>query len=124
MAVYLDYNATAPIRPEARDAVIAAMETLGNPSSIHAAGRAAKAVVETARAQVAELVGVRPGSLTFTATGTEASAMAIQSARLAGFDQAIVGATEHPAVMENAKAQFGSVEVWPVDRNGVADLGW
>jgi cysteine desulfurase len=124
MAVYLDYNATAPIRPEARDAVIAAMETLGNPSSIHAAGRAAKALVETARAQVAELVGVRPGSLTFTATGTEASAMAIQSARLAGYDRAIVGATEHPAVMENAKAQFGAVEVWPVDASGVADLGW
>jgi cysteine desulfurase len=100
------------------------MDTLGNPSSIHAAGRAAKAVVETARAQVAELVGVRPGSLTLTATGTEASALAIQSAVLAGFERAIVGATEHPAVAENAKAHAASVEIWPVDANGVADLGW
>ena len=95
MSVYLDYNATAPIRPEAKAAVIAALETLGNPSSIHAAGRAAKALVETARADVAALVGVRPGSLTFTSTGTEANALAIQSAVLAGFTRAIVGATEH-----------------------------
>jgi cysteine desulfurase len=124
MPVYLDYNATAPIRPEARDAVIAAMQTHGNPSSIHAAGRAARALVESARADVAALVGVRPGSLTFTATGTEASATAIQSAVLAGCERAIVGATEHPAVLENAKAHAKAVEIWPVDGRGVADLDW
>src|SRR5436190_20324467 len=73
MAVYLDYNATAPIRPEAKAAALAAMETLGNPSSVHAAGRAARAIVETARAEVAALVGVKPGSLTFTSGGTEAN---------------------------------------------------
>ncbi|MBW8860100.1 MAG: aminotransferase class V-fold PLP-dependent enzyme, partial [Caulobacter sp.] len=54
-SIYLDYNATAPIRPEARDAVLRAFETAGNPSSVHASGRAARDVVETARAQVAAL---------------------------------------------------------------------
>jgi cysteine desulfurase len=124
MAVYLDYNATAPIRPEARAAAVAAMETLGNPSSIHAAGRAARALVETARGDVAALVGVKPGSLTFTSGGTEANALAIESAVLAGFDRVIVGSTEHGAVAENARVHAASIEVWPVDANGVADLDW
>jgi cysteine desulfurase len=124
MAVYLDYNATAPIRPEAKAAVLTAMETLGNPSSIHAAGRAARALVETARQDVAELVGVRPGSLTFTSGGTEANALAIQSAVLAGWSRIIVGATEHSCIKENATVYGASVEVWPVDGNGVADLEW
>lgn len=123
MSIYLDYNATAPIRPEARDAVMAALETLGNPSSVHAAGRAARALVETARADVAALVGVRPGSLTFTSGGTEANALAIESAVRAGYSRVIVGATDHSAVMENARAH-AAVEVWPVDENGVADLAW
>lgn len=124
MAVYLDYNATAPIRPEARAAVIAAMDTLGNPSSVHAAGRAAKALVETARADVAALVGVKPGSVTFTSGGTEANALAIQSAVMAGYSRIIVGATEHGAVAENAKVYGANVEFWPVDADGVADLAW
>jgi cysteine desulfurase len=124
MAVYLDCNATAPIRSEAKAAVISAMDTLGNPSSIHTAGRAARALVETARAEVAALVGVKPGSLTFTSGGTEANAIAIQSAVLAGYERVIVGATEHPAVTENAQAHARSVEVWPVEANGVADLAW
>ncbi|MDB5452751.1 MAG: aminotransferase [Caulobacteraceae bacterium] len=123
MSVYLDYNATAPIRPEARDAALAAMETLGNPSSVHAAGRAARALVETARGEVAALVGVRAGSLTFTSGGTEANALAIESAILAGYDRVIVGATEHGAVAENARAH-ASVETWPVDADGLADLDW
>ena len=114
MAIYLDYNATAPIRPEARDAALAAMETLGNPSSVHAAGRAARALVESSRAQVADLLGIRPGSTTFTSGGTEANALAIESAILAGYDRVIVGATEHGSVAENARAH-ATVETWPVD---------
>jgi cysteine desulfurase len=121
--VYLDYNATAPIRPEARDAALAAMDTLGNPSSVHAAGRAARALVETARGEVAALIGVRPGSLTFTSGGTEANALAIESAILAGYERVIVGATEHGAVAENARAH-AAVEAWPVDADGLADLDW
>ena len=65
-AVYLDYNATAPIRPEAAEAAACALGIGGNPSSIHAAGRLARAAVERARDQVSALVGVKPGSLTFT----------------------------------------------------------
>lgn len=122
--VYLDYNATAPIRPQAKAAALKAMDTAGNPSSVHAFGRAARALVEAARADVAALVGVKPGSITFTSGGTEANALAIQSAVLAGFERVIVGATEHGAVAENVAVHGRSVEVWPVDANGVADLDW
>lgn len=70
--VYLDWNATSPLRAEARDAMIAAMDVSGNPSSVHAEGRAAKALVENARAEVAEAVGCAPDEVIFTASATEA----------------------------------------------------
>lgn len=124
MSVYLDHNATAPVRPEAKAAVVRALEVGGNPSSVHAAGRAARALVETARAQVADLVGVVPGSVTFTSGGTESNALAIESAVAAGYDRILLGATEHGAVAENVKAAGIPVAVWPVDANGVADLDW
>jgi cysteine desulfurase len=69
--VYLDWNATAPLRPEARAAMVAALDVVGNPSSVHAEGRAAKALVERARAQVAALVGCSPDEVVFTAGATE-----------------------------------------------------
>jgi len=71
--VYLDWNATAPLRPEARAAMGAAMDVVGNPSSVHAEGRAARAVVERARAQVAAAVGCAPGEVVFTSGATEAA---------------------------------------------------
>lgn len=71
--VYLDYNATAPLRPEARAAMVAAMELAGNPSSVHAEGRAAKATVERAREQVAAAVGCKPREVIFTSGATEAA---------------------------------------------------
>ncbi|MEQ9258060.1 MAG: aminotransferase class V-fold PLP-dependent enzyme [Roseovarius sp.] len=71
--VYLDYNATAPLRAEARAAMLAAMEVVGNPSSVHAEGRAAKALVERARAQVAAAVGCRAQEVVFTSGATEAA---------------------------------------------------
>ncbi len=123
-SVYLDYNATAPIRDEARDALLRALEAPTNPSSVHAAGRAARDLVETARALVAALVGVPSGSVTFVSGGTEASALAIDSARAAGFTRIIVGATEHDAVVETAKASGLPVETWPVDANGLGYLPW
>lgn len=123
-SVYLDYNATAPLRPEAREALLRALEAPANPSSVHAAGRAARDVVETARAQVAALVGVPSGSVTFVSGGTEANALAIESAKAAGFTRIVVGATEHDAVIETAKASGLPVETWPVDANGVAHLPW
>ena len=74
---YLDYNATAPLRPEAREAALAAMETTGNPSSVHAEGRAARRIVEDARSDVARLAGVSSRCVTFVSGGTEAANSAL-----------------------------------------------
>lgn len=71
--VYLDWNATAPLRPEARDAMLAALDVAGNPSSVHAEGRRARGIVERARGQVAALVGCKPGEVVFTSGATEAA---------------------------------------------------
>ncbi|WP_147125081.1 cysteine desulfurase family protein [Shimia ponticola] len=90
--VYLDYNATAPLRSEARDAMIAAMEVMGNPSSVHAEGRAAKAIVEKARAQVADAMGASGADVIFTSSATEAAALALAGRSLHG------AAVEHDAV--------------------------
>ena len=90
--VYLDWNASAPLRPEARAAVLAALDVVGNPSSVHAEGRAARAVVERARAQVAEALGAAGADVVFTSGATEAAALA-----LAGRDLAASG-VEHEAV--------------------------
>lgn len=75
--VYLDWNATAPLRAEARAAMAAAMDVLGNPSSVHAEGRAARAIVERARSQVAEAVGATTGEVIFTSGATEAAALVL-----------------------------------------------
>ena len=77
MRAYLDHNATTPLRAEARAAMIAAMDVVGNPSSVHAEGRAAKAVIERARAQVAEAVGASGADVVFTSGATEAAALAL-----------------------------------------------
>jgi cysteine desulfurase len=124
MSIYLDYNATAKVRPEAAAAIAAALAEGGNPSSVHAAGRTARARVERARADVAALVGAAPAAVTFVSGGTEADALAIESALAAGCERIIVGATEHEAVAETAKASGALVEEWRVDREGVADLAW
>lgn len=121
---YLDYNATAPVRPEAAEAVARALAAGGNPSSVHASGRAARQTVEAARAKVAALVGVAPGSVTFVSGGTEANALAIESAKAAGFAKIVVSAGEHDSVLENARLSGLPVEVMPLDADGVADLGW
>jgi cysteine desulfurase len=121
--LYLDYNATAPIRPEAADAVTRALGVGANPSSIHAAGRKARALIEASRQTVAEFVGASAQSLAFTSGGTEANALAIHSAVAAGFSPIIVSAIEHEAVVETAKV-CGGFDPIPVDHRGVADLDW
>lgn len=75
--VYLDWNATTPLRPEARAAMLTAMEAVGNPSSVHAEGRTAKGIVETARRQVAAAVGAEGADIVFTSSATEAAALAL-----------------------------------------------
>lgn len=123
-SVYLDYNATAPMRPEAREALLRALESPANPSSVHAAGRAARDLVERARAEVGALVGVPAGSVTFVSGGTEANALAIESAKVAGVQRIIISAIEHDAVTETAKASGLPLEVMPVDSLGIVDLDW
>lgn len=92
MRTYLDHNATAPLRAEARAAMIAAMDAVGNPSSVHAEGRAAKAIVETARAQIAAAFGADGADIVFTSGATEAAALACAGRGLAG------SGVEHDAV--------------------------
>ncbi len=122
--VYLDYNATAVVRPEAEAATLAALRLGGNASSVHAAGRAARAMIEEAREAIAVLAGARPQDVVFTSGGSEANALAIESAVRAGSRRLIVGATEHASVLDTAAASGAAVELWPVDSSGVADLGW
>lgn len=122
--VYLDYNATAKIRPRAVAAVNAALELGANPSSVHAAGRKARAMVERARAEVAALAGAKPDMTTFVSGGVEANALAIDSALAAGLERVIVGATEHDSVWASVHAVFADVGIWPVDAAGLADLNW
>lgn len=124
ITVYLDYNASAPVRPEAAAAVAQALAAGGNPSSVHAAGRAARALVEQAREEVAALVGARASTIVFTSGGTEANALAIESAVAAGARRLIISAIEHDSVRETAKAAQVALEIMPVDSQGVADLGW
>jgi len=122
--IYLDYNATAKVRPEAIAAVTEALARGGNPSSVHAAGRAARAAMESARAEIASLVGAAASKLTFTSGGTEACGIAMGSAVTAGVGRVIVGATEHDCVKTVAEDSGLPVEIWPVDARGIADLDW
>ena len=106
--VYLDWNATAPLRPEARAAMLAAMDLVGNPSSVHAEGRAAKGLIEKARRQVAAAAGCEPQDVIFTSGATEAAALALAGRGLAS------SGIEHDAV-----AAWGE-ETLGVDERGRA----
>jgi cysteine desulfurase len=124
---YLDFNATAPLRPSARLAMLAACELSGNASSIHAEGRAARQVVEAARDQVAGLLGVASGAVIFTAGGTEAMNLALtphiaEPSVKAPVERLLIGASEHVCVL--AGHRFGSdrVECVPVLADGRIDL--
>jgi cysteine desulfurase len=122
MSVYLDYNASGLVRPEVQDIMATALADNGNPSAVHAAGRRARARIETARAQVADLVGADPTAVVFSSGGTESNAQAIISAIAGGCERLIVGATEHPCVAEAAMASGKPVTMLPVDARGVVDL--
>ncbi len=91
--VYLDWNATTPLRPEPRAAMVAAMDVAGNPSSVHGEGRAAKGLIERARAQVAAALGAEGADIVFTSGATEAAALAMAGRGLATAD------VEHDAVL-------------------------
>jgi len=102
--VYLDWNATAPLRREARAAMLAAMDAVGNPSAVHAEGRAARGIVETARAQVAQLVDCAPDEIVFTSGATEAARVLEHAAETPGGDRfaVFVDATAHDCLWTHA----------------------
>jgi cysteine desulfurase len=114
-SVYLDHNATSPLRPMAFDAMAEALRGGGNPSSVHRAGRVARARVETARRQVAALVGATAAEIVFTSGGTEANNLALTGA---GRKRVLVSAVEHDSV----RKAIAHAEIIPVDRNGVVDF--
>jgi cysteine desulfurase len=120
--VYLDHCATSLLRPEAREAMSAAFEVTGNPSSVHADGRAARALLEEARARVAALAEAPPSAVTFTSGGTEANVLAIRSAVAAGSRRLLVSAIEHDCVREAALASGAEVVEVAVLPSGEIDL--
>ena len=115
--IYLDYNATAPLRPEAMMAMKAAFQHYGNPSSIHAMGRKARSLVESAREIIANSMQVKPSQIVFTSGGTEANNLALK-----GFEQhgarLFISAIEHESVAHATS----NATIISVDSNGIIDL--
>ena len=125
--VYMDYNATAPLRPAARDATVAAMETLGNPSSIHAEGRAARTVLEEARARIAARIGAAPENIVFTSGATECANLALTPELLAGgetrpCEALLIAGGEHPCVLNGSRFPAGSISILPLEAEGALSL--
>ena len=115
---YLDYNASAPLRAEARAAMVAAMDALGNPSSVHAEGRTVRSIVERAREEVAQLVNASPSEVVFTSGATEAN----NCVMAAGWDEICVSAIEHDSVLAPAQRAGARLASLSVASNGVVDM--
>lgn len=124
--VYLDWNATTPLRPEAREAMAAAWDLPGNPSSVHAEGRKARRLVEDARAAVAGAVGALPRNVVFTSGGTEANALALTPGlRLksaAPVQRLVVSAIEHASVLAGGRFPADAITAVGVSGSGLLEL--
>ncbi len=125
--IYLDWNATAPLSAPARGAMLAALDMVGNASSVHGEGRAARRLVEVAREQVAALVGAEARNVVFTSGGTEANALALTPAIEYGavkapLDRLLVSAIEHPSVQSGGRFARAAAEEIPVTPDGIVDL--
>jgi cysteine desulfurase len=123
---YLDWNATAPLRPQAQAAFAEALGLCGNPSSVHAEGRAARKLIERAREQVAALVGARPADVFFTSSGTEANMLALTPAVEVSDDKRprrrlLISAVEHASVRSGGRFAPAAVADFPVDAEGRVD---
>ncbi|MGQ3675655.1 cysteine desulfurase family protein [Xanthobacter sp. TB0139] len=123
--VYLDHNATAPLRPQARQAALSCLEGPGNASSVHAEGRAARAILERARTHVAHLAGAESRCVVFTSGATEALALGLHPSpemdgQFAQCDILLASAVEHPAVLRGHR--FAEMETLAVDSRGRLDL--
>jgi cysteine desulfurase len=124
--VYLDWNATTPLRPQARDAMAAAWDLAGNPSSVHAEGRQARKLMEEARTRVAGAVGALSRNVVFTSGGTEANALALAPGLRRGSyppaERLVVSAIEHASVLAGGRFAPGSIETVGVTPSGLVDL--
>src|SRR5689334_10705518 len=124
---YLDWNATAPLRPEARSAMLAALDVAGNPSSVHAEGRKARAVVEDAREAIARRLHVRSADVFFTSGATEGAAWVLaprapRSGSKPSISVLLAGATEHVCVLQGHRFAAETVETIAVDSQGLVDV--
>jgi cysteine desulfurase len=124
---YFDWNATAPLRPQAAEALREALSVPGNPSSVHAEGRAARRLVEEAREEVAALVAARPGDVFFTSSGTEANMLALTPAIQTADERRpreklLISAIEHSSVRTGGRFPLGGVADIAVDADGRVDL--
>ena len=124
--VYLDWNATTPLRPEARQAMAAAWEVAGNPSSVHAEGRQARRLVEDARAAISGAVGARPQDVVFTSGGTEANALALTPGLRRGVGEPaqrlLVSAIEHTSVLSGGRFPPEAIGTIQVTGSGLIDI--
>jgi cysteine desulfurase len=124
--VYLDWNATTPLRPEARQAMADAWELSGNPSSVHTEGRKARRLVEEARAAIAAAVGARPQEVVFSSGGTEANALALTPGLRRGARQKVerllVSAIEHTSVLAGGRFPLQAIGTIKVTAAGLVDL--
>lgn len=119
---YLDHAASSPMRPSATEALLRGSHVVGNPAALHGSARAARALLEDAREQLAEAVGAHPSEVVFTSGGSEADSIALTAgSRRPGRRGVVVGATEHPAVA-TARLRLPSTDVLPCDRDGHPDL--
>jgi cysteine desulfurase len=124
--IYLDWNATTPLRPEAREAMASAWNLSGNPSSVHAEGRQARKLVEDARDSISGAVGALPRNIVFTSGGTEANALALtpRLRRGAGLavERLVVSAIEHASVLAGGRFPVDAISTVGVTSLGLLDL--
>jgi cysteine desulfurase len=124
--VYLDWNATTPLRPEARQAMVEAWELSGNPSSVHTEGRKARRLVEDARAAIANAIGAQSQDVVFSSGGTEANALALTPGLRRGAGQAVerllVSAIEHTSVLAGGRFRPDAIGIIKVTAAGLIDL--
>jgi cysteine desulfurase len=124
--VYLDWNATTPLRPEAREAMAAAWDLAGNPSSVHAEGRQARRLVEEARTRVAGSMGALARNVTFTSGGTEANALALAPGLRRGAEppvrRLVVSAIEHASVLAGGRFAIDAISSVGVSPSGLVLL--
>ncbi|MCF6293418.1 MAG: aminotransferase class V-fold PLP-dependent enzyme, partial [Robiginitomaculum sp.] len=123
MSIYLDYNAMAALRKSALEAMVAAYERAGNPSSVHGFGRSAKQVLEQSRQQIAKAIKCSPDDLVFTSGGTESNNLAMRNAvDVLGVKSLLISPCEHPSNLTAAEQSGASITYLPILADGLIDI--